>query len=124
MKRLVTWSLLALFMVAFLAISAPTANAQTPVSFKVYNPTGALSVTQTFAPRLADLNGKTICEMGESWESDRTFPLISSLLQKQFPTIKIVDDTKLPQWTANPDKALVDKVKSLGCQAVIIGNAG
>ncbi len=124
MKRLATWLLLALVLTVFIAVYAPTANAQAPVSFKVYNPTGALSVTQTFSARLSDLNGKTVCEMGESWESDRTFPVITSLLQKQFPTVKIVDDTKLPQWTANPDKAFVDKVKALGCQAVIIGNAG
>jgi hypothetical protein len=95
-----------------------------PVSLMVYNPTGALAVKQLFSARLSDLNGKTICEMGESWESQRTFPLISSLLQKQFPTINIVDDTKTPNWTATPDQKLVDQVKALGCQGVIIGNAG
>jgi hypothetical protein len=105
--------------------SAPApAVAVGPVTLKVYNPSGALAVTQLFSARLSDLNGKTICEMGESWESQRTFPLITSLLQKQFPTITIVDDTKMPQWTANPDTKLVDKVKALGCQGVIIGNAG
>jgi hypothetical protein len=95
-----------------------------PVSLMVYNPTGALAVKQLFSARLSDLNGKTICEMGESWESQRTFPLISSLLQKQFPTVVIVDDTKTPNWTATPDQKLVDQIKALGCQGVIIGNAG
>lgn len=110
-------------------VPAPTtapapAEAAGPVSLMVYNPTGALAVTQLFSARLSDLNGKTICEMGESWESQRTFPLISSLLEKQFPTITIVDDTKTPNWTATPDQKLVDQVKALGCQGVIIGNAG
>jgi hypothetical protein len=124
MKTLGKWMLLALLLGVFTTVSSPVATAQGPVSLKVYNPTGAVAVKQLFAPRLADLNGKTICEMGESWESERTFPLITSLLQRQFPTIKIVDDTKIPRWTANPDQKMVDAIKAAGCQAVIIGNAG
>ncbi len=124
MKRLTRRLLLGLLLAAFVAALAPAVLAQSPVSLKIYNPTGALSVKQTFAPRLTDLNGKTVCQMGESWESDRTFPLMTTLLTKQFPTIKIVDDTKMPRWTANPDQKLVDAVKAAGCQAVIIGNAG
>ncbi len=124
MKKSATWLLLALLLVALAATSVPVATAQTPVTMKVYNPTGALAIKQLFSARLSDLNGKTICEMGSSWESERTFPLISSLLQKQFPTIKIVPDTKMPRWTANPDQKFVDTVKAAGCQGVIIGNAG
>jgi len=61
----------------------------------VYDPTGSAEVTQLFAPRLADLNGKTICEVSnDSWEAQRTFPLIRALLQKQFPTAKIIPYTE------------------------------
>ncbi len=122
--RLLVLGVLMLGLAALFAPAPGIAQAADPVTLKVYNPTGAIAVKQVFAPRLADLNGKTICEIGESWESERTFPLISSLLQKQFPTIKIVPDTKMPEWTANPDQKLVDTVKAAGCQAVIIGNAG
>lgn len=36
------------------------ATAQAPVTFQVFNPTGGFEVTQTFSPRLAELNGKPI----------------------------------------------------------------
>jgi hypothetical protein len=123
-KRLIKWFLLGLFLAAFVVVTTPVATAQGPVTLKVYNPTGGFEVTQTFAPRLADLNGKTICLMGHSWEADRTFPLIMSLLQKQFPAAKFVDNNKLPNWTTSIDPKMVDAVKAAGCQAVIVGNAG
>ncbi len=86
-------------------------------------------MTQTFAPRLADLNGKTICEVSDySWEHERTFPLIASLLQKQFPTVKIVTYDKfivLDNDAMSRDfPGLDNAVKKAGCQAAIVGNAG
>jgi len=97
-----------------------------PVSLTVYNPTGASEVSQTFAPRLSDLNGKTICEVTIGiWEANRTFPLIRGLLQKQFPTVKMVAFDQLPRLSETKEVAgLEDAVKKAGCQAVILGNAG
>ena len=67
------------------------ATAQSPVTLKVYDPTGAIEVTQLFARRLDDLNGKTVCEVSDGmWEDQRTFALIGQLLQRQFPTAKII----------------------------------
>ena len=97
------------------------------VTLEVYNPSGAFEVNQTFAPRLADLNGKTICEVSDGlWESQRTFPLIRSLLQRQFPTAKIVPYDQFPiQTGADITVANIgDLVKAKGCQGVIVGNAG
>jgi hypothetical protein len=100
-----------------------------PVTLSLYDPTGAFEVTQIFAPRVADLNGKTICELSnDSWEAQRTFPLIESLLQKQFPSAKIITWDKFAHGNVattgidNDDTA--NKVKAAGCQAVIVGNAG
>lgn len=103
---------------------APAADGA--VTLSVYNPTGASELTQTFAPRLSDLNGKTICEVTIGmWEADRTFPLIRGLLQKQFPTVKMVTFDQLPHLSETRDVAgLEDAVKKAGCQAVILGNAG
>jgi len=95
-----------------------------PVALEVYNPTGALEVKQLFKDRLDTLDGKTICEMGSSWESDRTFPLIRTLLQNQFPTVSFVEYTEVPRWDVNAGQEMADAVLALGCDAVIVGNAG
>ncbi len=130
MKRVLTWVGLALLMVTFVAITAPAATAQapaatTPVTLEVYDPSGAFEVTQLFAPRLDDLNGKTICEVSDNlWETQRTFPLIRSLLQKQYPTMKIIPYDQMPEATTDAASGLGDKVKKVGCQGVIVGNAG
>ena len=102
------------------------AIAQSPVTLEVYDPTGAIEVTQLFAPRLADLNGKTICEVSNgSWEDSRTFPAIRELLQRQFPTAKFVPYTEFPVGSAVIDVDKIgDMVKQKGCQAAIVGNAG
>jgi hypothetical protein len=104
------------------ATAAPTA-APGPVTLNVYDPTGAFQVTSLFAPRLADLNGKTICEMSDKmWQDFRTFPLIRGILQKQFPTAKFIPYTEIPMGIDSDEAA--NLVKANGCQAVIVGNAG
>jgi hypothetical protein len=106
----------------------PTAAPPAPVTLKVFDPTGAIEVTQLFAPRLSDLNGKTICEVSNtSWEAARTFPVIRELLIKQYPTAKIIDFTRFPSGTttiSDENSKLGDKLKAAGCQAAIVGNAG
>ena len=48
-----------------------------PVKFKVYDPSGAMQITQMFAPRLDTLEGKTIAFVADdSWEDARMFPII------------------------------------------------
>jgi hypothetical protein len=117
-------------MVGLVAISGVPwvnkATAQSPVTLTLYNPTGGFEVTQAFAPRLTDLNRKTICEVTNgSWEAARTFPAIRELLQKQFPTAKFVSFDKLPTVLTTSDiPNLEDSVKAAGCEAVIVGNAG
>ena len=97
------------------------------VTLEVYDPTGAIEVTQLFASRVADLHGKTICELSnDSWEARRTFSAIRELLQRQFPTAKIIPYTEfvvgnIPLESA---KDIGDIVAKKGCQAVVVGNAG
>jgi hypothetical protein len=122
MKAALKWLLLGLLLAAFVTVSSPVATAQAPVTLQVYDPTGAFEVTQLFTARLADLNGKTICEVTDDmWEADRTFPVIRDLLQKQFPTAKIVPFSDLP---GTGDEKVGEAAKAKGCQAVIVGNAG
>jgi hypothetical protein len=111
-------------------VPAPTsdpalADVASPVTLSVSDPSGGIEVSQLFSPRLSDLNGATICEVSNGmWESARTFPLISQLLQKQFPTAKIVSYDQFPTAATAVNQKLIDAVKAAGCQAVIIGNAG
>jgi hypothetical protein len=102
------------------------AIAADPVTLTLYDPTGAFQVSQTFAPRLEDLNGKTICEVtDDSWETDRTFPAIRQQLQKMYPTLKIVTFDQFPFLSTGTDvPGIEDAVKGKGCQGAIVGNAG
>ncbi len=109
--------------------SAQTASAQgaaAPVTLEVYDPTGAMNIDHLFSPRLADLNNKTICEVGDAiWQDDRTFPYLRNLLKKQFPTINIIPYTEFPWGSANIDVANIGKLlKAKGCDGAILGNAG
>lgn len=126
MKSMCKWPLLGMALATAMAVATPSARAEEAVALSVYNPTGAVEVTQTFTPRVADLNGKTICEVSDDqWEANRTFPLIKELLQKQFPTAKIVPPEQFPTLLMGSDVAgLEEAVKKAGCQAVIVGNAG
>ena len=96
------------------------------VTLKVYNPTGTIETTQLHAPRLDTLAGKTICELSnDRWEYNRIFPVVRELLQKQFPTAKILPYTEVI-WLRPKIENLehVSKVvKEKGCQAVITGMA-
>ncbi len=104
-----------------------TASAQaTPVSLEIFDPTGAFEVTQTFAPRIDTLAGKTVCFVTNgSWEASRTDPYILGLLQKQFPTAKFIPSSDLPKLSTTIEiPGLEDALKKVGCQAAIVGNAG
>ena len=101
-----------------------------PISWwtmEVFLPTGSLKVTPLHAPRVADLNGKIIGELSDyNWQWQRTFPVIRELLQRQFPTAKIIPWDQLGVSTREAIENLehvAKMVKEKGCQAVIIGNA-
>ena len=98
-----------------------------PATLEVYDPTGGFEITKLNAPRLPDLNGKTICEISnDTWETRRTFPLIRELLQKQFPTARIIPYSEVVATRAQCENLdyVAKIVKQKGCQAVISGNAG
>ncbi len=126
MKAARKWLVLGVLLVALVVVTSSVAMAQTPVSLKVYDPTGAFQVSQSFSARVSDLNGKVICQVTNgSWQADRTDKLINELLTKQFPTAKIITTDKFPKLLTTSDVAgLEDAVKAAGCQAAIVGNAG
>lgn len=92
---------------------------------EVFNPGGAVAKAKAHAPRLADLRGKTVCEISAGvWEHYRTFPVVRELLLKRFPDLKIIPYTEFPKVTVGTDVDQVGAlVKSKGVDAVIVGNA-
>ena len=100
--------------------------------FEVVSPVGGEAVAQrSIAPRLQDLNGRTV---GEIWngvfKGDQTFPVIRQLLKQRYPAVKIVPYTEFPHIYGgdNPTaqkqlaKQLAALAKEKGCDAVISGN--
>ena len=112
------------------AASAPSAE---PV-YDVVSPIGESAVKMTaMAPRTETLAGKTVCMVWNSaFKSDVTLPVIGEALKKQYPGVKIVPYTDmpnafLPEPPGTPRKqseALQALYKEKGCHAVISGNGG
>lgn len=101
-------------------------------SHAVISPEGVEIVDSVaVAPRLADLNGKTV---GEIWNGvfrgNETFPVLRARLQQRFPGVRIIPYTEFPH-TSGDDRAhaqqgaareIAAAAVAKGCDAVIIGN--
>jgi hypothetical protein len=98
----------------------------------VHSPLGGETVKHNAtAPRLGNLNGKTI---GESWngdfKGDYTFPVIRQLLTENYPGVKVIPYTEFPyiHGADNPTaqkelaKQIAARAKELGCDALVSGN--
>jgi hypothetical protein len=122
-QRLTGW-----FAAALIAVLAPAAMAQNSETFEMIDPTGSAEVIYLHAPRLTDLEGKVICELSaRKWEAPRTFPELRNILQKRYPTARILPFTEFPQGDmvgGIDDDKTAEIVARKGCQAVILGNAG
>ncbi len=92
---------------------------------------GEAAVRISAAPRLADLNGKTVAEIWNGvFKGNETFPAIRRALQQRYPGVRIVPYTEFPHFFGgdNPTqqkalaKELAALVKDKACDAVITGN--
>ncbi len=104
---------------------APGASAVSPVtSLKVLNPTGEPEVSSISARRVADLHGKTICEVWQGvFRGSEIFPIYRELLKARFPDAKFIPYTEFPVAYPNID-TIGNLVKKNGCDAVIVGVGG
>lgn len=95
------------------------------VTLEFFDPSGALEVTQPFAPRLSTLEGKRIgIVTNEQWQAFRTLPLLRDLIRKDFPTAEVLPVDAYPQGNALiPTEETAALVKKSGVDAVIVGNA-
>ncbi|MBI2906677.1 MAG: hypothetical protein HYX92_03355 [Chloroflexi bacterium] len=100
--------------------------------YKVVSPLGESTVEEVaIAPRLSDLNGKTVCEVWNgAFRGNVTFPVIRKLLEKRYPGVKVIPYTEFPLQDFHGTtgqllervKAMVDLAIQKGCDAVISGN--
>ena len=83
------------------------------------------------APRIDDLNGKTVCEVWNGvFKGDITFPMIRKLLKEKYPGVKIIPYTEfyhlpgsdVPQHQRELAQRIVAAAREKGCDALISGN--
>ena len=99
--------------------------------YKVVWPSGRLEVkTGSLAPRLAGLEGKTICELShDSYRGDDIFPALRDSLRKRYKDIKFVEYSTFGnfrdprKYGAELEKypGLRDLMLSHNCDAVVAG---
>ena len=102
------------------------------VIYDVVSPVGKLRAEQIAAssPRIPDINGKTICQVWNGrFQADKVFSVLSELLKKRFPSIRIIPWTDLPtvSFYRDQDKTLEDLREAYlrtGCDAVIASTGG
>ena len=95
------------------------------VTLEFYDPSGAVAVMQSHAPRLASLDGKRIGFLSnEQWQAYRTLPLLKRLLEHDFPGVEVLPIDTFPQGNARiSTEQTATLVKASGVDAVVIGNA-
>ena len=101
------------------------------VIYGVVSPVGEhVGGARSIAPRLPDLNGKTVAEVWNGmFRGDATFPIIRKLLKQRYPDIRFVEYTEFPSFIpmVNIDDAvatLKEKLVRHECDAVISGVGG
>jgi hypothetical protein len=106
-------------------IAAPEELSAGSAILKVYDPTGAMEITEVHAPRLDTLEGKTVAELSnDTWQAHRVLPEIRRLLRERFPTAKFIPYTEFPTGNEGIDtEKAAELVARTGAHAVIIGNA-
>ena len=97
------------------------------LGYKVVWPRGKRVVKSSlYAQHLDALEGKTICELSDRiFHADDIFPMLEKELTERYPGIKFVNYKVFGgthgREEAQVIKALSDKLKQNGCDAVISG---
>lgn len=96
-------------------------------NYEVLWPRGEKTVeVSALAPRLDDLNGKTVCQLWDYlFRGDEIFPMLETALRERYPDIKFVRYEEFGSTHGGDERdvmrALPDKLKKLGADAVISG---
>lgn len=106
-----------------------TVNGETN-RYDVVWPLGRKAVRSNFdAPRLATLEGKTVCELWNYvYYGDQSFAIIEELLKKRYPNIRFINYAQFGNTHGKTEKEVIeslpDKLAEYGCDAVLSGNGG
>ena len=79
------------------------------------------------APRVANLNGKTICELWDViFRGETIFPLVREHIRKRFPGVKFIEYSEIGNFYGAREEQdiatrLPEMVKAKGADAAIIG---
>ena len=66
-------------------------------SLEFHDPSGAIEVKQSHAPRVDALAGKRIGFVSnEQWQAYRMLPLLKTLLETDFPGVEVLPDRRIP----------------------------
>jgi len=93
-------------------------------------PLGKLAYqTVALQPRIADLKGKTVCELSDyGFRGEEIFPIIRESLRKIYAGIKFVEYTKFPNIHASGETQVIENLPELlrrnRCDVVISGVGG
>jgi hypothetical protein len=94
--------------------------------YEVLSPVGqSTGKILPLSPSIPDLNGRTICEIGRSYRSDETFPMLEQLLRQQFPAVKFVHNNEMPDSldiSIAEITNLANLLQQKGCDVLLSGN--
>ena len=100
-------------------------------NYSVVSPAGLEAVkARHTAPRLADLNGKTVAEVWNGvFKGDMAFPIVRKLLKQRYPGITIIPYTEfyhlpgsdMPAHQRALTQEIVEQARAKGADAVITG---
>jgi hypothetical protein len=98
--------------------------------YKVVWPLGkTLTQTIKLAPRIPDLNNKTICEVSDyGFRGEAIFPLVREALSRKYPGIRFIEYTNFGNTHGAQETeviaTLAEKLHQYNCDAVISGVGG
>jgi hypothetical protein len=81
---------------------------------------------RALAPRVPDLNGKTICELWDViFRGETIYPLVREYIKKQFPRVKFVPYSEFGNFHGAREHevsaTIPDKLKAFKADAAIVG---
>ena len=102
-----------------MSATEPRYDVLSPLSRKAVKTTAA-------APRVPDLNGKTICELWDViFRGETIYPLVREHIRKRFPGVKFVGYEEFGNFhgprEAHVSAAIPAKLRAHGADAVIVG---
>ncbi len=108
-------------------MAQPKRSAEHEPHYDVMWPLGRRAVTTSAAaPRLPDLNDKTVCELWDViFRGETIYPLVREYIKARFPRVKFVGHAEFGNFHGVHEHqvtaALPDRLRAHGADAVIVG---